>query len=374
MSSLNSPSTDKVGNQDDMDEEEYSPGHPPQPGLAELDPPLLQIIDEDSLDIVLNPLNGEAMMSGVSRRSAHKRLQVLGQDLIKYTVLRFLWEKYPVDSGRALQTRRDIFCRPHQLAVFAKLYKLTTEWPDDEYDGNDVEKTYASIFEAYVGAATLEFSMDQVHKWVYGICKSYGDESNVTDVPEAAPPTPAPLPTHAAHPPLFNNSGRPPTALMQMGYNFHQPYNAYGHMPQPNHPPPALPGQNQVQIKQEPEEYHPSMPLLPPSQPYPQPHQMQYPQPSQMPYHAQPALHQAPILQAVAPKGSSGYLGALRQKATQLRKEVSFTESSSGPDHQKQWTCALLVDHVEVGVGTANAKQIAKDMAAQQALVRLGWI
>jgi len=372
MSNLDSSSAYKVGGDDQMSDGEVTP--PPQLSLAELDPPLLQIIDEDSLDIVMNPLTGEATMSGISRRAAHKRFQVLGHDLIRFTALRFLWDKYPMDSGPAVQTKRDLFCRTHQLAVFAKLYRLTTEWRDYELSATDLEKSYASVFEAYVGAATIEMPINRVDEWVYRICKSYGDETPPVQetVLAAASMPPPPQPG----PPLSSNSTFPPTALVQMGYNFQQPYHQYGQPPPPREAPPPLPGHNNPNIKQEPQEYHPSMPMLPP-----RPHYHQQPPPPGMlpqmaphlPYYAQPGYRQTPVFQTLMSK-VSGSLAALRQKATQLKKEVSFTETAVGPDHQKQWTCALLVDHIEVGVGTASSKQVAKDMAAQQALVRLNWI
>ncbi|EJU00124.1 hypothetical protein DACRYDRAFT_117691 [Dacryopinax primogenitus] len=327
--------------------------------IMDLDPPLLQIIDEDSLDVVLNPLSNEATMSGISRRAAHKRFQVLGQDLIKFAALRFLWDKYPMDTAIAVQKKRDMFCTNHQLAIFAKLYRLTTSLQSTGANITDVEKTYAGIFEAYVGAAIVEMSIDRVYDWVHRICKSYGQETEPSEQlrdnqPVMSPP-PLPVPP-SGH--LPNISPRyPPGAMGTTGFNYnYPPPNAYG-SPQPSRDP---------RIKQDPDEYHPSMPLISSRPAYPS-------QPQPAPYFQQPAYRQTPVFPATASK-VSGSLAALRQKATQLKREVSFTDASTGPDHQKTWTCSLLVDHIEVGVGTASSKQVAKDIAAQQGLIYLGWI
>ncbi|KZT54688.1 hypothetical protein CALCODRAFT_485336 [Calocera cornea HHB12733] len=313
-------------------------------------------------------MTGDAALSGISRRAAHKRFQVLGQDLIRYAALRYLWDKYPMDTGIALQAKRDHFCRQHQIATFAQLYELTKHMQDLNFNPHDIDRIYAATFEAYVGAASVENSCDRVYDWVYQVCKNYGE-----DTPPPPPGSAASTslgPPNAYQQPMPNNLQYSPNAMVQMGHNFHQPPNNYGQMPR------SVPGQQpgQSPVKQEPQEYHPSMPMLPPpglvsgvssSGGFVPP-----PGPA---YYSQPGFRGAPIFQATASK-VSGSLAALRQKATQLKRDVSFTETHTGPDHLRTWTCALLVDHVEVGVGTATSKQIAKDLAAQQALLRLGWL
>ncbi|KZO92806.1 hypothetical protein CALVIDRAFT_601263 [Calocera viscosa TUFC12733] len=365
-SGISSRMEERSGGSDDMSDGECSP--PPQrPTGGDLEPPLLQILDEDSLDIVMNPLTSEAALSGISRRAAHKRFQVLGQDLIRYAALRYLWDKYPMDTGVALLTKRDGFCRQSQLATFAQLYKLTTHMEALEFNPNDIDKVYASTFEAYVGAATTEMSVDRAYDWVYKVCKNYGEEATARNLGSTV--TTSPMNPNVHHQPMNSNVAYSPTTHVQMGYNFEQPNNNYG--PTSRQPPSHQPVQSPV--KQELQEYHPSMPLLPPPGPPVGPPIGQYAPSSGPSYYARPGFQGAPIFQATASK-VSGSLAALRQKASQMRKEVSFTETHIGPDHQRQWTCALLVDHIEMGIGTASSKQIAKDLAAQQALLRLGWI
>lgn len=43
-----------------------------------------------------------------------------------------------------------------------------------------------------------------------------------------------------------------------------------------------------------------------------------------------------------------------------------------GPAHERQFTCAVVIDGREIGVGTGRAKKEAEQEAARQALARLG--
>jgi ribonuclease-3 len=63
----------------------------------------------------------------------------------------------------------------------------------------------------------------------------------------------------------------------------------------------------------------------------------------------------------------------LQEALAREGKQVSYAVlAAEGPPHDRHFTCAVLVDGEELGVGSGQSKKAAEQEAAQQALERLG--
>lgn len=68
------------------------------------------------------------------------------------------------------------------------------------------------------------------------------------------------------------------------------------------------------------------------------------------------------------------YLPFLNQTVAQRRLEVQYPAIFDGPPHAGRWTVRALVNGEEKGRGTGETKQAAKEVAAREACIALGWV
>jgi ribonuclease-3 len=62
----------------------------------------------------------------------------------------------------------------------------------------------------------------------------------------------------------------------------------------------------------------------------------------------------------------------LQEAAARLRRHVTYTVLATvGPAHERHFTCAVLIDGEQLGVGAGRSKKDAEQLAAQEALERL---
>ncbi|KAK7036227.1 hypothetical protein R3P38DRAFT_618494 [Favolaschia claudopus] len=61
-------------------------------------------------------------------------------------------------------------------------------------------------------------------------------------------------------------------------------------------------------------------------------------------------------------------------QSRQATHSVSWSEQLSGPKHQRKWTMQVKAFGELLGTGTADTKSVAKEKAAEEALVALGII
>jgi len=73
------------------------------------------------------------------------------------------------------------------------------------------------------------------------------------------------------------------------------------------------------------------------------------------------------------PSSSTNSLSSLNERATQLRKKITWDEESHGPQHAQQWRVKLMMDGKLISEGSADKKRNAKNVAAGRALATLGW-
>ncbi len=65
----------------------------------------------------------------------------------------------------------------------------------------------------------------------------------------------------------------------------------------------------------------------------------------------------------------------LQETLARQRRSVSYSVLDvEGPAHDRRFTCAAMVDGEQFGVGTGRAKKDAEQVAAREALVRLGGV
>lgn len=67
------------------------------------------------------------------------------------------------------------------------------------------------------------------------------------------------------------------------------------------------------------------------------------------------------------------YKTELQEAAARLRRHVVYTVvGAEGPAHDRLFTCAAVIDGERLGVGSGRSKKDAEQLAAQEALERLG--
>jgi ribonuclease-3 len=63
----------------------------------------------------------------------------------------------------------------------------------------------------------------------------------------------------------------------------------------------------------------------------------------------------------------------LQEALARSGRQVSYTVlGAEGPPHERHFTCAAIVDGVQVGVGEGRSKKAAEQEAAKEALERMG--
>jgi len=71
-----------------------------------------------------------------------------------------------------------------------------------------------------------------------------------------------------------------------------------------------------------------------------------------------------------------GYVNLLHNWIQETKRalvtDITWDESSTGLNTDIQWTLVLKVHGEPQGTGTASTKKLAKDIAAKQALIKLG--
>lgn len=94
-----------------------------------------------------------------------------------------------------------------------------------------------------------------------------------------------------------------------------------------------------------------------------------------------PPLTQPPPLPAFPPSPSTPYgavsslvsLALVNQTAAQKGYQVTYPAEQTGPPHQPTWTVKCCLNSQECGRGVGKSQKIAKEEAARQAWVTMGW-
>ncbi|KAG6817954.1 hypothetical protein H0H87_012422 [Tephrocybe sp. NHM501043] len=123
-----------------------------------------------------------------------------------------------------------------------------------------------------------------------------------------------------------------------------------------------------------PHQWAPEASCIPPPQPAwnlaaqpPQP-----PQPSQ-PSSPPPPLPSEYLTTISAPSSNLVTLALVNQTAVQRGVTLEYSAGHVGPPHQPTWTVRCLVNGAEQGRGVGKSQKLAKEEAARQAWVRMGW-
>ncbi|KIK70671.1 hypothetical protein GYMLUDRAFT_32709 [Collybiopsis luxurians FD-317 M1] len=113
-----------------------------------------------------------------------------------------------------------------------------------------------------------------------------------------------------------------------------------------------------------------STPLQQPPQYYPNP-----PAPSSEPPPLPSAAYQAPPSNPTITNSLAWLtLSTVNQTAAQKHVSISYpADPPVGPSHSPTWTVHCLIDGQERGIGTGKSQKIAKEEAARQAYINMGW-
>jgi ribonuclease-3 len=86
----------------------------------------------------------------------------------------------------------------------------------------------------------------------------------------------------------------------------------------------------------------------------------------------------APIVQAFAERldyavtSHVDFKTELQEELARLGQTVSYEVlETAGPPHERRFTCAALIDHQRLGIGTGTSKKAAEQAAAREALERI---
>lgn len=112
-------------------------------------------------------------LSGVELLKLHnERLEFLGDSIINNMVTMMLYERFPdLSEGQLSQKRLELICNK-TLTVFLKHYGFPEQLRltlDRDVIESGAQKAYADIFEAYIGALTVQHfpNMEPVQEWIY---------------------------------------------------------------------------------------------------------------------------------------------------------------------------------------------------------------
>jgi len=107
---------------------------------------------------------------------------------------------------------------------------------------------------------------------------------------------------------------------------------------------------------------------LPPPAPTTQPPPLPHPLPPGYP----PASNSTSSTSAMSIPWLS--LAAVNQAASQRHASINYVaDTMTGPPHAPTWTVHCLIDNVERGVGIGKNQKIAKEEAAKNAFITMGW-
>ncbi|KAF8641655.1 hypothetical protein AX16_009881 [Volvariella volvacea WC 439] len=280
--------------------------------------PMLQ-----SPDIILTVFTHKSLQSpGPSANfDANQGLAALGESVLDTVVTKILFSRRPMLSGDQIVESRKRVLSDSNFLKWVKLYKLKNRLrctPDVLHTPEEAR----TLFCAYVGGIIAESisHLELVQSWMDALIR----DERLTDNPfrPAPPPSATTPPTHKK----VKSEELSPVPLF------------FGRQPLP---PEGGSGQREER---------------PPTRQRP-------------PHRAMPSTPN--LLSSLRP--DAPFLPLFNELATKRGAHVEYPSTSSGPLHAPIWTVQCVVNGIVKGTGEGHNKSMAKEMAAREAYIALGW-
>lgn len=290
-------------------------------------PPLPKI--DGDVDLMLDVYTHSSLRSpGVSMNENYgdtQRLEDLGAKVFDLAVTVHLYNERPVmNSAEEMRSKRIQFTSFATIDSWLDSYGLKKKLRIAPSEINaivtdPVEMT--KYFHIYVGAAYICNGQDIVQNWISRLIDPNADVSMTSAPPRA---------DVYVHPPRYQSPA------------YSQPQYAQPQYSQPQYG-------------------HANTYSTPPRQPYFSPSQPSSPPPP-LPSNPMPSVGISLV-----------NLALVNQTAAQKGIHVSYPAEQVGPSHQPTWTVRCCMNGEEKGIGVGKSQKIAKEDAAKQAWVAMGW-
>lgn len=255
------------------------------------------------------------------------RLALLGKHVMKLVVTQHLFSQRPLLSADKMKEKQQEVLHIDNYRRWIQYYKLRLiSSPDISPLEDDAEAI--NFFDTYVGAVYFRNGIHQVIPWVLGLLNPYGSAAAGD--------------TESSDQSNSETASNPPSYTSQQ---YNNGPNTFSPQPGPSHssyPHPQQPGF--------------SAGPSPPAEPAP----------------PLPAGGPPPSL----PNGVSSLLtlAVVNQTVAQRGMVITYEPNPPvGPAHSPIWTVRCMINGIERGRGQGKSQKLAKEEAARQAWVNMGW-
>jgi len=283
-------------------------------------PPLPKI--DGDVDLMLDVFTHSSLHPGSIQMNENYgdtlRLEDLGAQVFNLAVTVHLHNERPVLSYEEIRTKKAQLTSFANLNAWLDSYQLKNKLRITPTEVNAVLNDPVEMtkyFHIFVGAVYICSGQDIVQNWISRLIDPTADAS-------------------MGAPPRVDGYAQ----QSQMGYPsppaYGQPHIQFGHASNYPSPPRSSP-----------------FPPAPPSSP-----------PPPLPSHPLPSVGLSLV-----------NLALVNQTASQKGFQVSYPAEQVGPPHQPTWTVRCCMNGEEKGIGVGKSQKIAKEDAARQAWVAMGW-
>ncbi|KAG7099637.1 hypothetical protein E1B28_001463 [Marasmius oreades] len=281
-----------------------------------------------------------------------ERLSLLGEHAMRMVVAHYIFSRYPSLTADGMKQKQEETLSNHNYRTwvnhYTQQYKLRLlAAPGTDPLTNDEEMI--QFFHTYVGAVYHKNGLKDVISWIWGLLEPYDPAVNVDTPSQDGGDS--------------STNAQPPSYQSQQQYTPpfqpHQPHPGPAPFFQPHQSPPV--SSPFFQPHQSP----------PGSSPLFQPHQS-HPGPSPPTEPAPPLPNGVPTF---LPNGVSSLitLGVVNQTAVQRGLVITYEPEAVGLAHSPIWTVRCMINGAERGRGQGKNQKVAKEEAARQAWVNMGW-
>ncbi|KAE9399935.1 hypothetical protein BT96DRAFT_677091 [Gymnopus androsaceus JB14] len=287
------------------------------------DPPALPAIRGDGVDLTALTLSLYTThpFSVFPTEYSRDRLAQLGKTVLHLVVTEYLFKRKPLTDGQTIQTERDSILNEETILSWLDLYPTEKHHFLNQSNSLNERQNLYDFFLSYVGAVYLSNGYSArpiLEDWIIKLISPSDQAVTARQVAleESSPHAPSSVDPPHYTPPLPHQTIIPPLTPPQRSSSVQM----IDHLSTP-----------------------PGSPIAGPS------------------------------LNGRTTRFTS-IAQILNQIAAQKHIPYNYEERAKGEDHTPVWVVHCLIDGQEKGCGRASKKRIAKENAAYQAIVKMGWM
>ncbi|KLO20751.1 hypothetical protein SCHPADRAFT_934565 [Schizopora paradoxa] len=300
---------------------------------------------------VLLELNTHRLLrsEGANAFKDNERLSEVGEMALNLAVTNYLYHKQPTVEAIGMPAERCIILSTENYEKWTNHYALQKQLRYDQKQNVDLNspQEIRTLFNAYVGAVYEEHGMRAVGTWISRLI----DPDYLPVNPDDTTPTSLPPQKDVFRQRKQSNHREVKRQKSEvLGTPAPESYSNNGVIPTPpNTTPPPMPA-----------------PIYAPGQGV-------YSSPAVNYYTLQPSLATyGPVLPSSQLK-EVHYLPKFNEKCSQQKLPFEYTAENHGSPHDPRWIVKCMVKGVHKGTGQGSSKQVAKEAAAKQAFLNMGW-